>query len=82
MTGFAKAYRRERADVLVKAVDFAVDRKTAALADALIEETLRDPGAIEVGRAARPPVGRRACAKSRSATGPTGSSWTARPYSS
>jgi NAD(P)-dependent dehydrogenase (short-subunit alcohol dehydrogenase family) len=51
VTGFTKAYRRERTDVLVKAVDFAVSRKTASLADALIEETLRDPGAIEVGRA-------------------------------
>ena len=51
VTGFTKAYRRERADVLAKAVDFAVTRKTAALADALIEETERDPGAIEIGRA-------------------------------
>jgi NAD(P)-dependent dehydrogenase (short-subunit alcohol dehydrogenase family) len=51
VTGFTKAYRRERAEVLAKAVDFAVTRKTAALADALIEETLRDPGAIEIGRA-------------------------------
>jgi len=51
VTGFTKAYRRERPEVLVKAVDFAVSRKTASLADALIEETLRDPGAIEIGRA-------------------------------
>ena len=28
VTGFAKAYRRERPDALVKAVDFAVGRKT------------------------------------------------------
>ena len=52
VTGFAKAYRRERPDALVKAVDFPVSRKTAALADVLIEETLRDPGCVEVGHAA------------------------------
>ncbi len=51
VTGFAKAYRRERPDALVKAVDFPVNRKTAALADMLIEETLRDPGCVEVGHA-------------------------------
>ena len=51
VTGFVKAYRRERPDVLVKAVDFPAGRRTAALADALIEETLRDPGAVEIGRA-------------------------------
>ncbi|MGO9523511.1 SDR family NAD(P)-dependent oxidoreductase, partial [Mycobacterium sp.] len=51
VTGFAKAYRRERPDALVKAVDFPVSRKTSALADALIDETLRDPGCVEVGYA-------------------------------
>ncbi|OBF53141.1 beta-ketoacyl synthase [Mycobacterium sp. 852002-53434_SCH5985345] len=51
VTGFAKAYRRERPEALVKAVDFPVNRKTAALADALIDETLRDPGCVEVGHA-------------------------------
>ncbi|HEX6467719.1 MAG TPA: SDR family NAD(P)-dependent oxidoreductase [Streptosporangiaceae bacterium] len=51
VTGFAKAYQRERPDALVKAVDFPVSRKTGALADALIEETLRDPGCVEVGHA-------------------------------
>ncbi|HSK54701.1 MAG TPA: SDR family NAD(P)-dependent oxidoreductase, partial [Jiangellales bacterium] len=50
VTGFTKAYKRERTDTLVKAVDFPVGRKTAALADALVEETLRDPGCVEVGR--------------------------------
>ena len=48
-TGFTKTFKRERPDALVKAVDFAPSRKTAALADRLIEETLRDPGAVEVG---------------------------------
>jgi len=52
VTGFAKAYRRERPDALVKAVDFPLNRKTSALADVLIDETLRDPGCVEVGYAA------------------------------
>ena len=55
VTGFVKAYWRERPDALAKAVDFAQTRKpstkNAAIADALIEETLRDPGAVEIGRA-------------------------------
>ncbi|HSK25848.1 MAG TPA: SDR family NAD(P)-dependent oxidoreductase, partial [Jiangellales bacterium] len=50
VTGFAKAYKRERPDALVKAVDFPAGRKTAAPADALVEETLHDPGCVEVGR--------------------------------
>ena len=33
VVGFAKSYKRERPDVLVKAVDFPASRKTAALAD-------------------------------------------------
>ena len=59
VTGFAKAYRRERPDALVKAVDFPVSRKTAALADVLVDETLRDPGCVEVGHAGGPALGRR-----------------------
>jgi NAD(P)-dependent dehydrogenase (short-subunit alcohol dehydrogenase family) len=51
VTGFTKSYKKERPDALVKAVDFASSRKTAALADLLVEETLRDPGVVEVGRA-------------------------------
>ena len=51
VTGFIKAYARERPDLLAKAVDFHTTRKTAALADALLEETLHDPGAVEIGRA-------------------------------
>ncbi len=49
VTGFTKALRRERPDALVKAIDFEPSRKTAALADLLIEETLADPGVVEVG---------------------------------
>ncbi len=51
VTGFTKALSRERPDALVKAVDFAPSRKTAALADVLVQETLLDPGAVEVGHA-------------------------------
>jgi len=50
VTGFTKTYKREKPDALVKAVDFPESRKTAALADMIIEETLRDPGVVEVGR--------------------------------
>jgi acyl transferase domain-containing protein/NAD(P)-dependent dehydrogenase (short-subunit alcohol dehydrogenase family) len=49
VVGFSKAYKRERPDVLVKAVDFETQRKAQDVADLLIEETLRDPGAIEIG---------------------------------
>ncbi|HYN55967.1 MAG TPA: SDR family NAD(P)-dependent oxidoreductase, partial [Motilibacterales bacterium] len=52
VVGFAKSYKRERADVLVKAVDFPASRKTAALADTLIAETLADPGCVEIGHLA------------------------------
>ncbi len=47
--GFVKSFKRERNDVLCKVVDFAPSRKTAALADRLIDETLGDPGAVEIG---------------------------------
>ncbi|MDH3500283.1 MAG: SDR family NAD(P)-dependent oxidoreductase, partial [Acidimicrobiia bacterium] len=50
VTGFTKAFKREKPDALVKAVDFPASRRTAALADALVEETLTDPGAVEIGR--------------------------------
>ncbi len=49
VVGFTKAYKRERPDALVKAVDFAADRSASEIADALIEETLWDPGAVEIG---------------------------------
>ncbi len=49
VTGFAKAYQREQPETLVKAVDFPASRKTAALAEALLEETVHDPGCVEVG---------------------------------
>ena len=49
VSGFTKAFHRERPDALVKAVDLPVDRKTTAHADQLIAETLRDGGAVEIG---------------------------------
>jgi NAD(P)-dependent dehydrogenase (short-subunit alcohol dehydrogenase family)/acyl carrier protein len=49
VVGFTKTYKRERMDALVKAVDFETERKPSEVADALIEETLRDSGAVEVG---------------------------------
>jgi len=49
VTGFSKTYKRERLDALVKAVDFETGRKPSEVADILIEETLRDPGAVEIG---------------------------------
>jgi NAD(P)-dependent dehydrogenase (short-subunit alcohol dehydrogenase family)/acyl carrier protein len=51
VSGFCKALAREREGALVKVVDFESGRKTAAPAELLIEETLRDPGAVEVGHA-------------------------------
>ena len=51
VTGFTKAYKRERPGALVKAIDFAIDDgDPAAVADALIAETLADPGAVEIGQ--------------------------------
>ncbi len=49
VVGFSKAYKRERPDVLVKAVDFEAQRKPEEVAQILIDETLRDPGAVEIG---------------------------------
>ncbi|HEY6947035.1 MAG TPA: SDR family NAD(P)-dependent oxidoreductase, partial [Candidatus Acidoferrum sp.] len=49
VVGFTKAFKRERTDALVKAVDFAAESKASETAELLIEETLRDPGAVEIG---------------------------------
>ena len=49
VVGFTKTYKRERMEALVKAVDFETDRKPSEVADILIEETLRDPGVVEIG---------------------------------
>ncbi|MFZ2359486.1 MAG: SDR family NAD(P)-dependent oxidoreductase, partial [Anaerolineae bacterium] len=57
VSGFTKAYNMEQAlrpedagkGVVVKVVDFEPGRKTAEPADALLAETLNDPGVVEVG---------------------------------
>jgi acyl transferase domain-containing protein/NAD(P)-dependent dehydrogenase (short-subunit alcohol dehydrogenase family) len=49
VAGFTKTYKRERMDALVKVLDFEAERKPTEVADLLIEETLRDPGAVEIG---------------------------------
>ena len=51
VSGFTKALAREREQQLVKVVDFGASRKPSSLAERLIEETLRDPGAVEIGYA-------------------------------
>ncbi|MCL4810329.1 MAG: beta-ketoacyl synthase, partial [Thermoanaerobaculia bacterium] len=49
VTGFTKAWKREKAEATVKAVDFGSDAAPSVVADLLIEEALRDPGCVEVG---------------------------------
>jgi NAD(P)-dependent dehydrogenase (short-subunit alcohol dehydrogenase family) len=50
VAGFTKAYKRERAEALVKVVDFAPGAPVAEVAEALVAEALSDPGVVEVGR--------------------------------
>lgn len=45
VVGFAKAFKRERPQALVKAVDFG----ESVSWDALVDETILDPGVVEVG---------------------------------
>jgi acyl transferase domain-containing protein/NAD(P)-dependent dehydrogenase (short-subunit alcohol dehydrogenase family)/acyl carrier protein len=49
VAGFTKAYKQERAEALVKVVDFEAACENPVAAELLIEETLRDPGAVEIG---------------------------------
>ncbi len=49
VVGFTKAYKRERLDALVKAIDFTLEGAPSELAEILREETLLDPGAVEIG---------------------------------
>ena len=49
VSGFVKAYGRERPDALVKVVDFAEGQDAETLAATMIDETLADPGTVEVG---------------------------------
>ncbi|HZR08573.1 MAG TPA: SDR family oxidoreductase, partial [Myxococcales bacterium] len=50
VSGFVKALARERAEALIKVVDFEQARGPESIAAALIEEALYDPGAVEIGR--------------------------------
>ncbi len=49
VTGFSKTYKRERPESLVKAIDLEPNRSATEVSDLLIAETLRDPGAVEIG---------------------------------
>lgn len=49
VAGFTKAYKREHMSSLAKAIDFEAKRDIAQIAQLLIDETLRDPGAVEIG---------------------------------
>jgi acyl transferase domain-containing protein/NAD(P)-dependent dehydrogenase (short-subunit alcohol dehydrogenase family)/acyl carrier protein len=49
VVGMTKTYKRERTEVLVKSVDFELGCDSPEIADVLIDETLRDPGAVEIG---------------------------------
>ncbi len=49
VTGFTKTVRRERHDILAKAVDFEDSATPEMIAAALLDEAERDPGAVEVG---------------------------------
>ena len=50
LSGFTKAYSRERNAALVKTVDFQVNAKANFIAESLIEETLNDGASLEIGR--------------------------------
>ena len=49
VAGFTKTFRRERMDAAAKVVDFERGCPAQEIADRLIAETLKDPGAVEVG---------------------------------
>ena len=51
VTGFTKTLRRERPDLLAKAVDFEDGASAETIARALLDETEQDPGAVEIGYA-------------------------------
>ncbi len=49
VAGFTKTYKRERPEALVKAVDFGLETTPEDIAKFLVDETLSDTGAIEIG---------------------------------
>ena len=50
VSGFTKAYSRERRGILVKVVDFEVNANAEFVTKCLLQETLYDPASLEVGR--------------------------------
>lgn len=50
VAGFTKAYAWEHRGTLVKVVDFTTTAHDREIAEMLLEETLRDPGVVEIGR--------------------------------
>ncbi len=49
LRGLAKAMAREREKMFVKVVDFEKDANANTAAGCLLDETLRDPGTVEIG---------------------------------
>lgn len=49
VSGFAKALSRERPKTFVKVIDFDLDKADSQVAARLIDETLHDAGAVEIG---------------------------------
>jgi NAD(P)-dependent dehydrogenase (short-subunit alcohol dehydrogenase family) len=49
VSGFTKALAQEREGALVKVVDFSAETPAASVAGCLIDETLQDPGSVEIG---------------------------------
>ncbi|MBA4383704.1 MAG: beta-ketoacyl synthase, partial [Anaerolinea sp.] len=50
ISGFTKAYSRERSAALVKVVDYQASAKPAFVAETLLQETLGDSASLEIGR--------------------------------
>ena len=49
VVGFTKTYKRERPEALVKAVDFTTECDVSAVTQHLMNETLHDNAAVEIG---------------------------------
>ena len=50
VSGFTKALTRERSAATVKVIDFALDATPDDVAGAIVDETMRDAGVVEIGR--------------------------------
>ena len=50
VSGFTKALTRERSAATVKVIDFALDATPDDVAGAIVDETIRDAGVVEIGR--------------------------------